>query len=106
MGSFDIANSCVEGLLQTELGEDPPDPENFPGCFDTVPGLIGLVSGDYRLRTGSSSIDAGDNTVSGLFNLIYDLNDNPRFLDDFATPDTGVGLSPVVDLGCYEFDSN
>jgi hypothetical protein len=35
--------------------------------------------------------------------LPLDLAGLPRFADDSGTPDTGEGLSPMVDLGAYEF---
>ncbi len=102
VGSYDIANSCVEGLLQTEPGEDPPEPANFPGCIDAAPGLVDLDGDDYLLQPGSPCIDAGDN-MGGILETALDLNGNPRFYDDPSTPDTGLGTAPIVDMGCYEF---
>ncbi len=32
-----------------------------------------------------------------------DLDGNPRFTDDPATPDSGCGVPAVVDMGAYEF---
>ena len=32
----------------------------------------------------------------------FDLDGNPRFRDDPATPDTGHGVAPIVDMGAYE----
>ncbi|MHC4219821.1 MAG: dockerin type I domain-containing protein, partial [Planctomycetota bacterium] len=32
-----------------------------------------------------------------------DLDGNPRFADDPATPDTGCGMPVVVDMGAYEY---
>jgi hypothetical protein len=103
-GDYDIANSVVEGLLQTEPGEDPPDPAKFPGCLDTDPLLVDMLGGDYGLLPVSPCIDSGDGTaVSG--SLVFDLAGAPRAFDDPATPDTGVGPAPVVDMGALEFGS-
>jgi|GEM_PF-3116010 len=74
--------------------------------------------GDLRPAPNSPMIDAGDNTAvpADLFDLDndgdtaepipYDLDGNPRFLDDTAIPDSGVagaGYTQVVDIGPYEF---
>ncbi|MCG3124644.1 MAG: hypothetical protein GIKADHBN_03119 [Phycisphaerales bacterium] len=59
---------------------------------------------DYRLRSGSPAIDAGD---SGALPATFatDLAGNPRRVDDPAMPDTGAG-SPPIDLGAYEFQGS
>ena len=101
-GSYDLANSCIEGLLQTEPGEDPPDPSDFPGCIDTDPVLVDVFGGDYRLAISSPCIDSGDSTA---LTMSLDLDDNPRAFDDPLTADTGIGPAPVVDMGAYEFGS-
>ena len=71
--------------------------------------------GDLRVRPGSPCIDAGDNTAvpPDLADLDddgdtaeptpLDLAGGPRFLDDLATPDSGNGTPPVVDMGAYEW---
>jgi hypothetical protein len=74
---------------------------------------------DLRVASGSPCIDAGDNTaVPGDAadldgdgdtgeRMPYDLDGQPRFLDDPLTADTGVPDPPdypdVVDMGAYEF---
>ena len=104
VGNFDIANSDVQGLLQTEPGEDPPNPANFPGCLDTDPLVEDLAGGNYRLSAGSACIDAGDNgALPG--DVTTDLDGLARFTDDPATPDTGLGGAPIVDMGAFEFGS-
>ena len=56
----------------------------------------------YRQLAGSPTIDAGSNEqVPG--NVLVDLDGNARFRDDPATPDTGSGQAPLVDLGAFEF---
>lgn len=73
------------------------------------------VPGDYRLLPGSPCIDAGDNTAllrdaldldgDGCLTelLPIDLAGQPRRMDDPASPDTGYGATPLVDIGAYEF---
>lgn len=60
---------------------------------------------DYHLAPGSPGIDAGDSPAhAALTASTLDLDGSPRFVDDPATPDTGVPLaSGVIDIGAYEF---
>ena len=73
---------------------DADGPDNVPGTEDD----------DLRLLPGSPAIDAGDNSAVPP-NVTTDLDGNPRFVDDPATADTGVGPPPVVDMGACEFGS-
>jgi len=60
------------------------------------------VEGDYHLLAGSRCVDAGNNSyISPYTNR--DLDGMNRFVDDPATPDTGMGRPPIVDIGAYEF---
>lgn len=61
-----------------------------------------FADSDYRLGAGSPAIDAGNNNVVPPW-VQTDLDGNPRFVDDPATPDTGIGTPPIVDLGAYEY---
>ncbi len=75
------------------------------GNIDSDPLFADPNDADYRLRSGSPCIDAGDTTAlpAGLF---VDLDGQGRVLDDICTPDTGVpaALMPVtVDMGAYEY---
>jgi hypothetical protein len=75
------------------------------------------AGGDYRLAPGSPCIDAGDNAypmrdksdwdADGCVTdpLPVDLDGYARYVDDLATPDTGRGAAPLVDMGAYEFNS-
>ncbi len=113
-GNNDILYSCVEGLLTPEPGEDPINPDDFPGSTEADPLFVvsPVVSnlghlttvGDVRVQTGSPCVDAGDNdTVPA--GVTADLDGNDRFADDPNTPDTGnpgTPGPPVVDMGAYE----
>lgn len=56
---------------------------------------------DYAPLPGSPAIDAGDNLAVPV-GVATDLVGNPRFIDDPATPDTGSGSAPIVDIGAIE----
>jgi hypothetical protein len=81
--------------------------------------VAGTEDDDLRIRSGSSCIDAGDNTavptdaddLDGDDDLLeripVDLGGQNRFVDDSSTANTGVADSPayprIVDIGAYEF---
>lgn len=88
-GNFDLQFSCVEGLMQKEDGEDPPEADNFPGCFDQAPQWLDLPGGDYRLQAHSPCINSGSDADLPP-QILVDLDGNPR------------RIGPV-DLGGYEF---
>ncbi|UCE60225.1 MAG: hypothetical protein JSU63_00460 [Phycisphaerales bacterium] len=71
---------------------DPDGPDNDPDTWE---------DNDWRLLSGSSCIDSGNNSM--LSSCARDLADNIRFMDDPATPDSGAGSAPIVDMGAYEF---
>jgi predicted outer membrane repeat protein len=84
---------------------DPDGPDNVAGTKDD----------NLRLSGGSPCIDAGDNNavppdtadLDGDGNTTeltpFDLDENPRFVDDPNTTDTGNGTPPIVDMGAYEY---
>lgn len=99
-GSYDASYSCVKGLFgPPEAGEDLPDAENYPGCIEANPLLAGSL--DLHLSPGSPCIDAGDSGAIPT-GVTTDLDGAPRRVDDLATPDTGAGAAPIVDMGAYE----
>ncbi len=57
---------------------------------------------DARVRSGSPAIDSGNNAAVPA-GITTDLAGQPRFADDPATPDAGLGIPPIVDRGAYEF---
>jgi hypothetical protein len=86
----------------------------YPGAgnIDTDPLF---ADADGRLGPGSPCIDAADNSAvppdsddlddDGDVSepVPYDLDGNPRFVDDPCREDTGLGDPPIVDMGAYEF---
>ena len=58
--------------------------------------------GNLHLKAGSPCIDAGDNAAVPA-GILTDLDGLLRFIDDPATPDTGLGTAPIVDMGAYEY---
>jgi Peptidase family M28/Right handed beta helix region len=72
-------------------------------------------AGDYRLLAPSPCIDSGDNALlpPDRADLDHDLDaleaapldfaGRARRIDDPATPDSGQGASPLVDIGAFEF---
>jgi len=77
-------------------------------------GLDPLFLNGGHLGPGSPCVDAADNTAvpadtsdldgdgDTLEPLPFDLDGNPRFVDDSAVPDTGIGRPPIVDMGAFE----
>jgi hypothetical protein len=106
LGSATVSYSDVEGGW-SGVGNIDADPQ-FVGTTLTTPG-------DYRLTSSSPCIDAADNTAvppdatdldddgDTAEPIPYDLDESPRFVDDPDTPDTGLGVPPIVDMGAYEF---
>jgi len=66
-----------------------------------IDNIAGTDDDNLRLLGGSACIDAGDNTAVPP-SVTTDLDGDARFADDPATPDTGVGTPPIVDMGAYE----
>jgi hypothetical protein len=72
------------------------------GNTESDPLLVGPGTGDYRLGPGSPCIDAGNNDAVPA-GITTDIEGNDRFVDDPATPDTGHGVKPIVDIGACEY---
>lgn len=74
------------------------------GNIDADPRFVDPANGDYRLGDGSPCIDAGNNSLVPPESE-FDLDGNPRFVNDLGMPDMGEGPAPLIDMGCYEFQS-
>lgn len=105
-GPLTVDHCCIEGLDGSLGGV---------GNIDLDPRLVSATSPlDLRLAPDSPCIDAGDNAgvAADVFDLDTDgdtteplpedLGGLPRFVDDPATPDTGAGIPPIVDIGAHE----
>ncbi|MFM9996643.1 MAG: right-handed parallel beta-helix repeat-containing protein [Phycisphaerales bacterium] len=105
-GTISVAHSIVQGgragvliqgvgVLTWLLGNSTMDP-----TF-AAPG-----AGNFRLAPGSPAIDASDNLALPP-GIVTDRDGKPRFVDDPATPDTGLpggaGGEYIADMGAYEF---
>jgi predicted outer membrane repeat protein len=75
------------------------------GNIDADPLFIDPDNGDYRLGPFSPCIDAGSNLMVPP-PITFDLDGNPRFVDDAGVKDTGQGKPPLVDIGAYERQEN
>jgi VCBS repeat-containing protein/predicted outer membrane repeat protein len=91
-----------------------PSGSSCPVIISSDPLFVNPGASDLSLKITSPAIDAGNNTLvpadvldldqdlNTAEPLPYDLSGNPRFVDDLAVTDTGVGPAPVVDMGVYE----
>ncbi|QQS09935.1 MAG: hypothetical protein IPK69_04760 [Phycisphaerales bacterium] len=97
-----IEHSCV-AIPQgpTTNGNINLDPRFLD--LDGPDDILGTADDDYRLAPDSPCIDAGRNDAYPATATLVDLLGNPRFIDDPATPDTGLGTSPIIDIGAVEF---
>lgn len=95
--------SCVMNLLVAAPGEDPVDPANFPGSFDTAPqfvdfdgtnNVLGDEDDDLTLQASSPCVDRADPaaTSTGL-----DVAGVPRWLDG------DLDGAMRLDCGAHEF---
>ena len=78
----------------TAYGGDCQNKTGMNGNISADPLFVNPIAGDYHLRPGSPSIDAGDNTSPNL--PATDFDGNPRVQDG-----NGDGVV-VIDMGAYE----
>ena len=89
----DIQGGCPGGATCDHVSSS--DPLFVAPITEPLP----TTTGDMHLLSNSPAIDAGDNAV---VTVTTDLDGSARFIDVAATPDTGSGTPPIVDLGPYE----
>ena len=96
---IEVAYSDVEGGW---LGTGNVDLDPLFADPAGADGVAGTDDDDFRLTASSPCIDAGNSTLLSPV-LTQDLDGNPRYVDDPATPDTGYGPGAPLDLGAWEF---
>ncbi len=97
-----IAYSDIQDSGGSGAGWDASLGIDGGGNIDANPLFAAPTSGNLRLQLTSPGIDAGDNTAVPI-TITVDLDENPRFVDIPAVPDTGNGTPPIVDMGAYEY---
>ena len=114
-----IKGGCPSGATCLNIRESDPRfiREPDPGS-DGAWGTEDDDYGDLHLQPGSPAIDAGNNNdlppdthdLDGDTNdtetIPYDLDSNPRKVDEICVPDTGNGAPPFVDMGAYEVQTS
>ncbi|MEY3144315.1 MAG: hypothetical protein RLY21_2808 [Planctomycetota bacterium] len=71
------------------------------GNLNINPLFVDQTNRDFRLQAASPAIDSGSNTLVPT-GTVLDFNRLPRFVDDPAVADTGVGTAPITDRGAHE----
>lgn len=75
------------------------------GNLSSDPAFVDAASGDLRLRGTSPAVDAGTNAALPA-GITLDAAGEPRVLDLWAVPNTGVGAGGVVDMGALEVQAS
>jgi hypothetical protein len=118
-----ISYSIVAGSGGSEAWDDALgidgggnlDADPLMADADGADDLPGTADDDLRLQDGSPAIDAASNAEvpadaadldadGDLAEAVpVDRDGNARFLDDWATDDSGSGEPPLADMGAYEY---
>ncbi len=108
-GTLTVAHSIVQGGQLGVLIQGAGVLNWLGGNSAMDPLFAGPGASDFHLLPGSPAIDAADNTGVPP-GVLTDRDGNPRFVDDPATPNTGIpggaGGNAVVDMGAYEFQDS
>jgi hypothetical protein len=110
-----VSYSCIQNWTGLGSGVGILNADPLFVDADGLDDLPGTEDDNYRLRTHSPGIDAGDNTMmppdvtdlDGDGNtsepIALDVAGYRRLEDALLVPDTGFGAAPLVDLGPYEY---
>ncbi|MDX1616300.1 MAG: cadherin-like domain-containing protein [Candidatus Promineifilaceae bacterium] len=104
-----IGHSIIQGSGGSGAGWDDSLGTDGGGNLDADPQFLRAPDpaagdyGDFHIPADSPAVDAGTNDPPGLIVLpAADLDGQPRRENVPATPDTGTGSPPLVDMGPYE----
>jgi len=100
-GVADVAYCLVQGWTGALGGPENSGSDPQFADPDGADDLVGTLDDDPAPVSGSAAIDSGDNDLVPA-GVAIDLPAGPRFDDDPATADSGVGTPPIVDRGAYE----
>ena len=108
-----ISHSDLQGGIQSIFNTNGATATDGGGNINVDPIFVDPTNDNFRLQQGSPCIDSGDNDavpadIADLDgdteeSVPFDLDGNPRFVDDPDTIDTGNGMPPIVDMGAYEY---
>jgi len=107
-GSTSFTASLVEALFYVPPGEDPPNPNDYPGCMEEDPMLVNSAGYDFRLLPGSPAVNAGDESFVPALDE-RDLDGHARLLCgrvDIGASEFGIGdvdCNQSVDLNDFTF---
>ncbi len=93
--SLHFERCLVEGWTGTAF--------SWYAVFDEAPRFENPALGDYRLRSNSPAIDAGDDWLLPV-NILRDVDRLPRYVDREDVEDSGESTTggPVIDMGACE----
>ena len=98
-GSYDAESSCIQLLFTADPGEDPIEPDKYPGSTEADPMLVNAPGGNAHLLAASPCIDTGTNAFVPP-GTPFDIDGHVRIFRGLPGP--GVA---VVDMGAFEFDA-
>ncbi len=94
-----VSYSCVQGgYTGPNIASDP-----LFADLDGPDNILGTLDDNAATSPGSPANDAGSNFLA--VSLGADITGRARRSNDPARPDTGLGGSPIVDMGAHEFQA-